>query len=213
MLFLCVACGFQENTDLVSAMNILKGGTRPVSCAETSPEVGASGQEPTEATPSGSMPGWAPQESPVFEWGRMSSHPLFLLAGATHLAVTPLTIPFGQPQTDQPFQALDPPGGRVVGMGVLADVHRRAKVPAEQLVRLKIALSGLHRWVGVQTLAHFAEQFSVGQYFFVIGLAGGGHTHADNTPTQVAGKVFQAALRIGRAAGDGHLVRTAIMAE
>ena len=59
-LFLCVECGFEENADLVGAINVLRAGHARLACADTSPEVGASGQEPTEATHSGSMPGCAP---------------------------------------------------------------------------------------------------------------------------------------------------------
>ncbi len=58
--FECVACGFEENADLVGAINVLRAGHARLACAETSPEVGALGQEPTEATHSGSMPGCAP---------------------------------------------------------------------------------------------------------------------------------------------------------
>jgi putative transposase len=48
--FECVACGFEENADLVGAINVLRAGHARLACAETSPAVGASGQEPTEAT-------------------------------------------------------------------------------------------------------------------------------------------------------------------
>jgi putative transposase len=48
--FECVACGFEENADLVVAINVLRAGHARLACAETSPAVGASGQEPTEAT-------------------------------------------------------------------------------------------------------------------------------------------------------------------
>ena len=47
--FACVACGFAENADLVGAINILRAGHARLACGETSP-VGASAQEPTEAT-------------------------------------------------------------------------------------------------------------------------------------------------------------------
>ncbi|QQX87349.1 transposase [Cupriavidus necator] len=48
--FLCVECGFEEHADLVAAINVLRAGHARLACADTSPEVGASGQEPTEAT-------------------------------------------------------------------------------------------------------------------------------------------------------------------
>jgi putative transposase len=48
--FACVACGFEENADRVGAINVLRAGHARLACAETSPAVGASGQEPTEAT-------------------------------------------------------------------------------------------------------------------------------------------------------------------
>ena len=48
--FECVDCGFEENADLVGAINVLRAGHARLACAETSPAVGASGQEPTEAT-------------------------------------------------------------------------------------------------------------------------------------------------------------------
>ena len=48
--FECVDCGFEENADLVGAINVLRAGHARLACADTSPEVGASGQEPTEAT-------------------------------------------------------------------------------------------------------------------------------------------------------------------
>jgi transposase len=55
--FECVECGFEENADVVGAINVLRAGHARLACADTSPEVGASGQEPAEATHSGSMPG------------------------------------------------------------------------------------------------------------------------------------------------------------
>ena len=58
--FACVECGFEENADVVGAINVLRAGHARLACADTSPEVGASGQEPTEATHPGSMPGCAP---------------------------------------------------------------------------------------------------------------------------------------------------------
>ena len=48
--FECVECGFEENADLVSAINVLRAGHARLACADTSPAVRASGQEPTEAT-------------------------------------------------------------------------------------------------------------------------------------------------------------------
>jgi putative transposase len=48
--FECVECGFEENADLVGAINVLRAGHARLACADTSPAVGASGQEPTEAT-------------------------------------------------------------------------------------------------------------------------------------------------------------------
>src|SRR5690554_3398057 len=47
--FECVNCGFEENADLVGAINVLRAGHARLACADTSPAVGASGQEPTEA--------------------------------------------------------------------------------------------------------------------------------------------------------------------
>lgn len=48
--FCCVECGFEENANLVGAINVLRAGHARLACADTSPEVGSSGQEPTEAT-------------------------------------------------------------------------------------------------------------------------------------------------------------------
>ena len=48
--FLCVECGLEENADLVGAINVLRAGHARLACADTSPAVEASGQEPTEAT-------------------------------------------------------------------------------------------------------------------------------------------------------------------
>lgn len=48
--FECVECGFEENADLVGAINVLRAGHARLACADTSPEVGASGQEPSEVT-------------------------------------------------------------------------------------------------------------------------------------------------------------------
>jgi putative transposase len=47
--FACVACGFEENADLVGAINVLRAGHARLACGETSP-IGALAQEPTEAT-------------------------------------------------------------------------------------------------------------------------------------------------------------------
>jgi putative transposase len=47
--FQCGACGFQENADLVGALNVVRAGHARLACAETSPAYGASGQEPTDA--------------------------------------------------------------------------------------------------------------------------------------------------------------------
>ena len=47
--FQCVACGFQENADLVGALNVLRAGHARLACAETSPAYEGSGQEPTDA--------------------------------------------------------------------------------------------------------------------------------------------------------------------
>lgn len=47
--FECIECGYENNADVVGAMNVLRAGHARLACAETSPEVGASGQEPTEA--------------------------------------------------------------------------------------------------------------------------------------------------------------------
>lgn len=48
--FECVACGFEENADVVGAINVLRAGHARLACADTSPDVGASDQEPSEAT-------------------------------------------------------------------------------------------------------------------------------------------------------------------
>ncbi|WP_295588005.1 transposase [uncultured Lamprocystis sp.] len=47
--FACVACGFEENADLVGAINVLRAGHARLACGETS-LIGASAQEPAEAT-------------------------------------------------------------------------------------------------------------------------------------------------------------------
>ena len=48
--FECVQCGYENNAYVVGAINVLRAGHARLACANTSPEVGASGQEPTEAT-------------------------------------------------------------------------------------------------------------------------------------------------------------------
>jgi len=48
--FECVECGYENNADIVGAINVLRAGHSRLACADTSPEVRASGQEPTEAT-------------------------------------------------------------------------------------------------------------------------------------------------------------------
>lgn len=48
--FECVECGYENNADVVGAINVLRAGHARLACADTSPEVGASGQEPSEAT-------------------------------------------------------------------------------------------------------------------------------------------------------------------
>jgi len=47
--FACVECGFEENADLVGAINVLRAGHARLACGDTS-LVGASAQEPAEAT-------------------------------------------------------------------------------------------------------------------------------------------------------------------
>ena len=47
--FLCVECGFEENADVVGAINVLRAGHARLACADNLP-IRASGQEPTEAT-------------------------------------------------------------------------------------------------------------------------------------------------------------------
>jgi len=46
--FTCVECGFSANADWVAAMNIKEAGLALLACGDTSPEVRASAQEPTE---------------------------------------------------------------------------------------------------------------------------------------------------------------------
>ncbi|MDN0075484.1 transposase [Crenobacter sp. SG2303] len=48
--FACVECGYENNADLVGAINVLRAGLARLACGETSPDVGVSAQEPTEAT-------------------------------------------------------------------------------------------------------------------------------------------------------------------
>lgn len=48
--FACVQCGYEHHADVVGAINILRAGHARLACGDTSPEVGASAQEPTEAT-------------------------------------------------------------------------------------------------------------------------------------------------------------------
>jgi putative transposase len=48
--FSCVVCGYENNADLVGAINILRAGHARLACGDTSPAVGASAQEPAEAT-------------------------------------------------------------------------------------------------------------------------------------------------------------------
>ena len=47
--FACVECGFEENADLVGAINVLRAGHARLACGDTL-LVGASAQEPAEAT-------------------------------------------------------------------------------------------------------------------------------------------------------------------
>jgi len=46
--FACVECGFQENSDLVGAINVLRAGHARLAC-EVNGEVGRQQQEPAEA--------------------------------------------------------------------------------------------------------------------------------------------------------------------
>jgi len=48
--FECVACGYANHADVVGAINVQRAGLARLACAETSPEGGASGQEPLDAT-------------------------------------------------------------------------------------------------------------------------------------------------------------------
>jgi putative transposase len=47
--FRCLECGFEENADLVGAINVLARGHRVTACGDSSPALGASAQEPDEA--------------------------------------------------------------------------------------------------------------------------------------------------------------------
>lgn len=48
--FACVECGFEENADLVGAINILARGHRVAACGEARQSAPSVKQEPTEAT-------------------------------------------------------------------------------------------------------------------------------------------------------------------
>lgn len=48
--FRCVACGFQEDADLVGAINVLRAGHARIACGERAQEGRSMKQEPTEAT-------------------------------------------------------------------------------------------------------------------------------------------------------------------
>ena len=48
--FACVECGFEDNADLVGAINILERGHRLLACGERVPLDRSMKQEPTEAT-------------------------------------------------------------------------------------------------------------------------------------------------------------------
>jgi len=54
--FACVECGFEENADVVGAINILARGHRVAACGEPVQSGRSVKQEPTEAIRSGSMP-------------------------------------------------------------------------------------------------------------------------------------------------------------
>jgi putative transposase len=58
--FLCVKCGFEENADLVGAINILARGHRVAACGEPVQSGRSVKQEPAEAIQTGSMPVWTP---------------------------------------------------------------------------------------------------------------------------------------------------------
>lgn len=55
--FACVECGFEENADVVGAINILARGHRVAACGEPVQSGRSVKQEPAEAIQSGSMPG------------------------------------------------------------------------------------------------------------------------------------------------------------
>lgn len=48
--FACVECGYENHADMVGAINVLRAGLARLACADTLPEVRASGQEPTDVT-------------------------------------------------------------------------------------------------------------------------------------------------------------------
>lgn len=48
--FRCVDCGFEDNADVVGAINILARGHRVAACGETAQSGHSAKQEPTEAT-------------------------------------------------------------------------------------------------------------------------------------------------------------------
>jgi putative transposase len=54
--FVCVECGFEENADVVGAINILARGHRVAACGESALSGHSVKQEPTEAIRSGSVP-------------------------------------------------------------------------------------------------------------------------------------------------------------
>lgn len=54
--FFCVSCGFEENADVVGAINILARGHRVAACGEMARSGRSKKQEPAEAACSGIMP-------------------------------------------------------------------------------------------------------------------------------------------------------------
>ena len=56
-LFCCAECGFEENADLVGAINVLRAGHARLACGELAQSGRSVKQEPAEATYAGSMPG------------------------------------------------------------------------------------------------------------------------------------------------------------
>jgi len=54
-VFECVECGFEENADVVGALNVLRAGHARLACEVNL--IAGQQQEPTEATRPGSMPG------------------------------------------------------------------------------------------------------------------------------------------------------------